>query len=81
MPRCLPRARQNTARDAGLCNLQVTPLSVGVLVKAFPTLFPEPLRVDHAFEEDARPVLGVARIRVQRLLNREAGVEADAASQ
>ena len=52
-----------------------------IVIKALPTLLSEPLCVNHAFQEDARTVLGVARVPMERLLNRQAGIKADAATQ
>ena len=48
------------------------------LFRLLAALLTQPLRVDHAFEEDAWAVLGVARALVERLLDRQAGVEPDA---
>jgi hypothetical protein len=52
--------------------------SIAILIKPLPVLASIPLRVDHPFEKHAGPVLGVARAFVERLLDCEAGVEADA---
>lgn len=53
--------------------------SLGVVVEALSTLLPQPLRVNHALEEDARTVLGVARVCVQGLLDSKTSVQPDTA--
>ena len=53
-------------------------LSLLVVVEALSTLLSEPLRVDHALQEDARAVLGIAGISVERLLDSQAGIQSNA---
>ena len=52
--------------------------SLLVLIEALAILLPIPLRINHALEQDARPVLGVARALIECLLDRKTCVETNA---
>lgn len=61
------------------CAVHITRTSrCRILVEAFTVLLPQPLSVDHSFQQDGWAVLGVTRALVEGLLDGKAGVEADA---
>ena len=49
-----------------------------VIVEALAALLAQPLCVNHALQQNARTVLGIACVFEERLLDGEAGVEPDA---
>ena len=48
-----------------------------VIVKSFTTLLSQPACIDHLLEQHCGPVLGITRVVVQDLHDRQASVDAD----
>lgn len=52
--------------------------SLRILIEPLPALLPIPACVYHPLQKDTGPILGVSGANIERLLDREAGVEANA---